>query len=391
MEEQMQQQNTSSLLTANEVKTIAVKTVFWFICFAALFCALFTILFPYQSMYIYFNMGLKTQTYNMAQRIVESGYDDYSSDNLPEYDTKFADAVYMAIDLSADYMDAYVYKYGLTSSKTIAAAENVKYFTDIHAEFIESFSTRDDLIEDSYAATMPYNYLPALYNYEAIVRAANIKANYILNGCEDLDEYFSTLISQFASDEALFSGTTDENFAQMDELTMLFYELNSYLAIQNVDVFSFWVTPSDSSDDSDSVSTMIDGQFSLIFNFDDVENFKTETLENIESILQEVAAFIEDSEATIASEFDSDSNLMLQRAYWAYNYMGLVQEVTYTCSQLDANSYFIDSAFEDSIEQSYNEWNENFSYVTLVDDKNEPQYTTSSWYSLILADYIQAL
>ncbi|MCL2798593.1 MAG: hypothetical protein FWD58_11215, partial [Firmicutes bacterium] len=107
---------------AGRIAKTAVKTAWWFCVVAALFCVLFVTVFPYTSMRLYFDAGNKAKTLDSAERVIAraspGGY-YYAGGKNPAFDTKIADALCMAVNLSGESMDETLAKYGEGYPKTV--------------------------------------------------------------------------------------------------------------------------------------------------------------------------------------------------------------------------------------------------------------------------------
>ncbi|MCL2798474.1 MAG: hypothetical protein FWD58_10595 [Firmicutes bacterium] len=123
------------------IAKIALKTAGWFALVAALFCAVFVSAFPYTSMRLYFNAGLKAKTLESAERVISrarSGDLYYGGQKVAGYNCKFADALYMAVNLSADAMDKSFEKYGESHKKTTSSAKKTLKYADMYLPPLEA-------------------------------------------------------------------------------------------------------------------------------------------------------------------------------------------------------------------------------------------------------------
>ena len=228
-------------ITAGTLAAIALKAAYWFLIVSALFCTLFVSLFPYTSMRMYYGMGLRHKTFEMAEQVVSRARKNdiyYGGEAVPVYDSKFADGLYWSINLATEFMDADIQKFGYTDARTQDNARKVFRYADMYLPAITPFGTletekedafavlrngRNKLVDDALRAATAKQYHPAI-SYENTVRANRIRAMYM---SQNFEWFLAYVIGNFN-----ILSTAPLTETEMDGQAILFNELNAVIRME---------------------------------------------------------------------------------------------------------------------------------------------------------------
>jgi hypothetical protein len=393
--------NVKKPSSASAILKVALRAAFWFLFALALFLACFTAFFPYASMKIYNFLGLKQRAFNSAERVIRSKYSPAVS-----YDSKFADALYLAVPLSAGFLDEAINSgRSLGSKDALNAAEKAAKYAAMHEALAYGAGTksdmavRDGMIDDA-VRELPPVFHPDSYRYRDSVRIGYLRARYVTDvTSNDYESFFSEFenLNGLYSDLNFIEGDLDRN---IDNYARWFLELNSVIELE-LDILGY-----DYTDMNDGISDIqyilgrgikADGRFLYLYSkgafynqgsSSDIryEAGKSRLLETIEKRLGSIKSFIDGFDVSGDTVSDERENL-LKRAYLARCVSLLTRNIHTVTEIIYANN---DPGSDDIVEDWRAEYN--VYYLTNDDDYENDNIPSSPerWYDQYLRSYLDS-
>ena len=225
-------QNQEVLLHENiankgDTVRLIIRTVASFLVLLMLFCAIFTSVFPYRTMRLYFNANMHTGALRHARRVVRR-YESVSS----SYDSRFMDGLFLAATLTSDNLQNDIEQYGLLSSTTQASA-SIAYnylYKLLHTHGSASRYRMQNVIDPvRISSGFLLSQRPSLYRYEGLMRSRYIISavanNTIAPAVMRIEQQLHALAQKIGEQVPL----TIPEF--LDEITFTFIELHAFLSM----------------------------------------------------------------------------------------------------------------------------------------------------------------
>ena len=340
---------------SNDTLRIALRAAYWFFVGLMLFCAFFVGFFPYQSMRLYFNLGMRRATFNQASRVINRYYDESLYANVGgAYRSRFADGLFMAASLSGQFLQEEIGNGNFDSRRTRRIAERTFSYNNMmilnqttpereafgEGVFFGLAGQRmREVIDPSRqnSALIAPRYRPHVFSYESAVRENRVRALYVLGDTDGLLVYFLSEISQLRLD--IDMGNLSPIL--MDRAALVFNEMNALINIELDKIGFNWT--------SGTLNTYVNeqqinpvGQFGMILN---TNLTTTSTLNHLQYSLTELVDFITNFNGQGATE-------QLRRAWWALSLSNLAENVRLVTEIF----YFADRTNNQSIRTIREEW-----------------------------------
>jgi len=295
--------------------------------------ALFVLIFPYPTMIMYSNLNMHTGAYNSAARVVNMRFDEDA-----DWDSRFADGLYMAVDMSNIMLLNEIDRRGHDHRRvTVWAENNYKHTSLMLDEFEVLMRTRNIRLDPETWAAVPVRAArPAVYSFENAVRVQRMRSKYFVDYQENLNDIIANFASEFDRFGQLIELPNPISVSELDRVIMYINELNAIIRLELAMLgFDFAHTaPLNQYIENSGIRDRLDGQFRLLFNAaGDATNALRELQENIvcqdEDTMFNLARIIHDFSVT------DDPNLQphqrearyLQRAWWAMSLSSLTNNI----------------------------------------------------------------
>ncbi len=153
----------------NDLISLTLKTLLYTVWVVVFLAALFVVVFPFKTISFYDGLGLNKRALVSAESYVARNERKYISEQ-PAYDSKFADALLYCVNTSISLMDGaksakQQEKYAVKADKYIGAY--LRY---------GELEKRTALIDEYNLRNTPASFRPAMYSFECLVKAKQIKA-----------------------------------------------------------------------------------------------------------------------------------------------------------------------------------------------------------------------
>jgi len=119
-----------------------------FAAFAVLFVFVFGLVvvsFPYASMNMYSNTGNQRMALSAATRFIGRNEDNYDAQNHPPYNSRFANAMLLAVNYSSDLMWQNFENRGFNDRRTVSHSRQLDRFSTAYVSFLTSRSLDIDI------------------------------------------------------------------------------------------------------------------------------------------------------------------------------------------------------------------------------------------------------
>jgi len=214
---------------------LTLKTIMWFLVGFSLFCVFFTIAFPYRTMNMYRNMGLRNATLNHASRVVSryQGTRDYNQ-YLSRNNIRFGDALFTTSSLSGQILNERIAQGNFSSSAARQiAARNLHYSNLLLDEYSPGFVTEHmhTIINPlRLNSAISRNDRPHLYRYETVLRRNRVRSRYVLGERQGLIDSFTNQTTQLRMDFQLDNGQLTA--FEIDTYIFLLQEINALIELE---------------------------------------------------------------------------------------------------------------------------------------------------------------